>query len=502
MSTVERIAEWAHGIDGAPDDVLELCRAQRRSVLAAIAGSSRDRGSKRVLDAIAADAPDGPAPLIGTARRVRADDAIYGACALSIALDFDDYVCFGHTGHSSVLVPLMMAAETGGDGRAQLLAQLAANELEARLGGACLIGPLNGQLWSFIHAAGAAIAAGRMLGLDRERLSHALAIALYQAPRPTVPGFMAPDSKLLTASEPSLIGVRAARLAARGVTGPLDALDHSHGFLSAFSFAPMARMLERGDGWATRTMCVKPYPGCAYIDTTLDALFALGKIDPDDIESIDVDAGLLTCGMDALSRPYAGAPTPVTVTFSIPWNAAIAIVAGRVGPDQVEASWLAENAGRLRAVVDRVRLHHDAELTRRTIDGFLPVLAPRAMLAPIPRAVLLRGLAATRREHSGIPLRVRDLRALVGLRAGETVPWSDAALRAFKMTFPARVRVKTKDGKVREAEASVPRGGAGHLTEGPGSVAADKLRELGPRIYRRDVDSAIARDDARLFELL
>src|SRR5512134_3495743 len=100
MSTVERIAEWAHGIDGAPAEVLELCRAQRRSVLAAIAGSMRDRGSKRVLDAIAADAPDGAAPLIGTERRVRTEDAIYAASALSIALDFDDYLCFGHTGHS------------------------------------------------------------------------------------------------------------------------------------------------------------------------------------------------------------------------------------------------------------------------------------------------------------------------------------------------------------------------------------------------------------------
>src|SRR5262245_45819022 len=279
-STVERIASWAHALDGAPDEVCELARAQRRSVLAAIAGSSRDAAARRVLDAIASNAPEGDVPLLGTERRVRAEDAIYAACALSIALDFDDYVCFGHTGHSAVLVPLMLAAETRADGRAQLMAQIAANEIEARLGGACLIGPLNGQLWSFIHAAGSAIAAGRLFELDERKMAHTLAIALYQAPRPTVPGFMAPDSKLLTASEPSVIGVRAARLAARGVTGPLDVLDHPHGFLSAFAFAPLARMLERGDGWATRTLCVKPYPGCAYLDTTLDAVLSLGPIDP------------------------------------------------------------------------------------------------------------------------------------------------------------------------------------------------------------------------------
>src|SRR5256884_5552637 len=98
---------------------------------------------------------------------------------------------------------------------------------------------MNDQLWSFIHVAGAALAAGRLLGLDASRMGHALAIALYQAPRATVPGFMAPDSKLLTAAEPTLAGVRAARLAAAGVTGAVDALEHAEGFLTGFPPAPL-----------------------------------------------------------------------------------------------------------------------------------------------------------------------------------------------------------------------------------------------------------------------
>src|SRR5207245_1241247 len=219
----------------------------------------------------------GPVGLVGTERRVSVDDAIYGAAALSMALDFDDYVCFGHTGHSGVLVSLLLAASTSSPAAEQLVAQTIANEVEARLGGACLVGPLNGQLWSFIHVAGAALAGGRLLGLDASRMTHALAIALYQAPRATVPGFMAPDSKLLTAAEPTLAGVRAARLAAAGVTGPVDALEHPEGFLSAFADAPLPGMLDGlGDGWATRTLCVKPYPGCAYLDTIVDALLEFG----------------------------------------------------------------------------------------------------------------------------------------------------------------------------------------------------------------------------------
>src|SRR5437763_16431251 len=177
MTSVADIAEWAAGlrVDDIPVDVLALCRDQRRSVLASIAASTRDGAARRVLAAVDGWAGDGPVVLVGTERRVTVDDAIYGAAALSMALDFDDYVCFGHTGHSGVLVPLVLAAETASPAGEQLVAQAIANEVEARLGGACLIGPLNGQLWSFIHIAGAALAAGRLLGLDADRMAHALA---------------------------------------------------------------------------------------------------------------------------------------------------------------------------------------------------------------------------------------------------------------------------------------------------------------------------------------
>ena len=241
MTTVQRLAAWATELelDQISAEVLELCRAQKRSVLGAIAASTDDEATKRVMSAIEKNAPPGPAPLFGTDQGTDTASAVYAASVASVALDFDDYMCFGHTGHTSVLVPLMLSAQKKTSGAEQLVAQVAANEIEARLGGACLIGPLNGQMWSFIHSAGAAIAAGRILGLDAGRMAHALALSLYQANRPTVPGFMAPDSKLLTIAEPAVLGMWCATLAENGVTGPLDVLDHPHGFFSAFSYAPI-----------------------------------------------------------------------------------------------------------------------------------------------------------------------------------------------------------------------------------------------------------------------
>src|SRR2546427_5774145 len=134
MTTVERLAEWAHGLrsEALPEDVLALCRTQRRSVLAAVAAGSANQRVRRVLAGLEAHAPDGPAPLLGTKKATSVETALYGAAVSSVALDFDDYVCFGHTGHSSVLTPLLLATEHETKATTQLVAQVAANEIEAR----------------------------------------------------------------------------------------------------------------------------------------------------------------------------------------------------------------------------------------------------------------------------------------------------------------------------------------------------------------------------------
>lgn len=521
-TTIERLAGWAADLrlDDVPGAVVDLCRAQRRSVFAAMCASTADAASQRVLAGVATWAGDGPVALPGLRRSVGVDDALYAAHALSIALDFDDYVCFAHAGHSAVLVPALLAAETGASAAQQLAAQAAAVELEARLGGACLLGPLNGQLWSFVHAAGAAVAAGRLLDLDAGQLAHAVALALYQAPRPTVPGFMAPDAKLLTAAEPALAGVRAARLAAAGVTGPLDALDHPHGFFDAFCYAPLPALLDGlGSGWATRTLSIKRYPGCAYVDTTVDALLELGPPPAGDVASVVVEAGVLTCEMDALSRRYTvdGTPTPVTINFSVPWTVAATLLAGRLTPTEVNEAWLAAHHRELTELASRVLLRHDWSLTLRTAEAMAPLLPLRAMTAGTPTRRVLGAVRRTRHQHQGIRFAAGDgialLRALrdggtgAARRAAAAGPlWEPAALDAFAMTFPARVRVTLRDGRELVAQCDVPVGGAGSTRTSPDVVSREKLSACGPPVWgperTGDIAEAIDADADDLWRLL
>src|SRR3954453_19157737 len=145
----------------------------------------------------------------------------------------------GHTGHSAVWAS--QAEDATGDDA--LRAQIAANEVSGRLGAALFLGPHNGQFWSTIHCPGAALAAGMLRGLDAEGLAHAMAISLYQPPYGLWPGFMGPDTKLLTAAEPTAQGLPSADLAPGGFTGPSDVLESPRGLLAHLAFAPRPSML-------------------------------------------------------------------------------------------------------------------------------------------------------------------------------------------------------------------------------------------------------------------
>ena len=76
--------------------------------------------------------------------------------------------------------------------------------------------------------------------------------------------------------------------------------------------------------------------------------------------------------------------------------------------------------------------------------------------------------------------------------AGRRRFWDPEALEHFAMTFPARVRVHARDRKILRSQASVPRGGAGHPTEGPDVVSRTKLATWGPRAWGDAGTAAIA----------
>lgn len=447
MTICGEIGEWtaALRVEDLPSSVRERAGLQAKCVAAGRAAGEDAAASFALV------VPDG------------AVGEIYRSAAASIAHDWDDYLFMGHTGHSAVPA----AAAFADDAERRLVAQVAANEVAGRLGAALFLGPHNGQFWASIHCASAAVAASVGLGLDAERAAHALAIALYQPPYGMWPGFMGPKSKLLTAAEPAAVGARAALLAADGVTGALDVIEHPRGVLASLSFAPRPAMFGAlGRVWLTDTLAYKRLPGCAYLQSVGEAALAAG-VDADEIASLEIEAGWLTCEMEELGR--GPDLTPVRVNFSATLTTAIALLVGRLTPAELAPAWLAEHEAAIRALAARISVRHDPALTARTMLGSLEagaspdlglrdLLRIRRRLGDVnmgeanPGPAVLRALRAdsSLRRYLGRSLRER----LTGRGGDGGIDGLDTA--ALRMTFPSRLRFNLRDGSTRTVEGSEP----------------------------------------------
>src|SRR5215467_14003156 len=124
-TVTSRLAEWVAGssYEDVPRRVAEEAKNQILSMIAAVhAGHFSDPG--RCVSRTVKDWAGGKeATLIPSGERTAVHYAIFGNAALSMALEYDDYLFAGHTGHSSVLVTLALAEKMGISGKDFLLAQ-------------------------------------------------------------------------------------------------------------------------------------------------------------------------------------------------------------------------------------------------------------------------------------------------------------------------------------------------------------------------------------------
>src|SRR3954466_2521952 len=336
---IQQFAEWVAGLsaDDIPQAVTERARLQAMNIVAAGLAGSTSPAVERLREATSYWAAPGTVGVIGSDDEWEPAAAAYAGAAASMAHDWDDYLYMGHTGHSAVWAARAFA----GDGERALLAQVAGNEVGGRFGAALLLGPHNGQFWSSIHCASAAVAAGVGIGLDGERLGHGLGIGMSPPPYGLWPGFMGPATRRLPAAEPAAQGARAALLAAEGVDGPLDVVEAPRGLLRNLSFAARPAVLgELGRVWLTDTLAFKPFPGCAYLQAAVDAALRAG-VDVREVGDVEVHAGYLTVAMERLGRD--GGLTPVGVGFSAARSVAIALLAGRLTHEELAPGWLAAN---------------------------------------------------------------------------------------------------------------------------------------------------------------
>lgn len=466
MTLLERIAAWAAGLrrEDLPPRVVDKLRLQVATSFSAAAEVPWHGPASCVLRARRSE---GEALVLATGDRVAPADAAFINAAYAMALDHDDYMLCAHTGYSSVLAPLPFA-ETLDD---LLVAAAAANELSGRLSTACLFGPLNGQMSSYVHNAGAALAVGRVRGLGAQELASAVALALYQPNHCLAAGFWHEAAKTLTASLPLEQGLRAVDLAQAGLTGPLDLLEHPLGFLSTFAFGRFDGLFDGlGEVWFSDTLSFKRFPGTSYVSAPVEAaLAAREELGAGPIEAVHVETTALSSTLDAVGAAAIDrSPLDANaVNFSVKLSVAAALLFGDLRPEHLRPEHLAANEERLRALATRITVTHDLAQTLRLFAGN-PVGA-RMLVGLGPRGwTRLREHGRRMNQASGPGNRTswrgawKELRPLLA-HLWDRRPVSDRDFdpAAFRMTQSARVTITDSEGRQRSSTVDVPVGACG-----------------------------------------
>jgi 2-methylcitrate dehydratase PrpD len=296
--------------------------------------------------------------------------------ALAHGLDFDDTHAASITHASAVVLPAVLALGEAAraDGRAAVTAAVAGLEAIARLGMAAP-GAFHARGWHATAVCGAfaaALAAGKLDGLDALRLVAALGVAGSFASG--VLEFLEDGSwvKRVHPGWAAHSGIVAAGLARGGFSGPATILEGRFGFYRTFLGAEPdpAPFRTLGREWETLRIGFKPYPCCHYNHAYLDCALALRQthaIEPDAIEAVEcrVPAGeipIVCEPREAKLRPR----TPYDAQFSLPYSVAAALIDGRVTLDTYAATRLSDPA--LLGLAARVG--HALDPDSRFPDGF------------------------------------------------------------------------------------------------------------------------------------
>jgi 2-methylcitrate dehydratase PrpD len=195
---------------------------------------------------------------------------------------------------AAVLALAELRAVSGED----LLAAFALGvEMTCRLCLGTTVPPADGSFaWSgtgITMSFGAAVAAGRLLRLDTQRMRVAMGLALSEAS-----GFRAMHGTATVAFMPAhggQMGLRAALLAERGFTAGLNGLEGKSGYLSVFCTKPNLDALAGGLGERFELLrnTYKAYPCGIVIQPIIDACLKLRqdhRPDPDKIASVAIQA--------------------------------------------------------------------------------------------------------------------------------------------------------------------------------------------------------------------
>jgi len=435
------------------------------------------------------------------------------AVSFSTALDYDDYLFMGHTGHTAIWVPLLLGKEWNLPEEEIFTGMVIANELMGRMGIPLLFGPLNGQMWSPIHRLGTTAVVSRFLQLSPDETLHALALSLSAPPMPSYISFMGTDAKTRISAEGVMGGILSPFLSQGGLKGAREELTSPLGFYYHFTYAPIHGAFDGlKKSWVFHTLSIKPIPACAYL---INPLLILRNLDremeektgfpfkPTTIRKIQVFTHALGAGMDTLSSYALKRKTihPLLIPFSTPLSFGIYLLLGEYSRKVFDEKTLRTYEDLIWEGAKKVEIVHDLSLTIsmiRTYDAFLPLKEWLKVLSSRQWYwIYQRGshFLQTLREGTSFQIKRRWafkevfpllkgifpvvgkalFKPLLGFYS-PPLPVGDLDFSHFRFSFPTRVKVFLKDGTVKEGE----------MIEHPGSANTPHREKIAKKKWEEN----------------
>lgn len=371
----EKIAQLAVGLkyEELPAYAAAHAKMLTLDVLASMVGT-RDIITSRIAREIAEEL-GGPqeGTIVGSSKKVALPNAAFANAIQCYGFDFVDDHNESNAHPSPATYPVGFALAEHGklSGKQFLESVVLGNEIVCRMGTAYL-GDMYYQGFhptSTCGTLGAAVTAGKLMGLEKQQMVYAQGIAGSM-----VAGLMAWNSegsftKRLQAGHPAMNSIIAARMAQKGFNGPSDIFEGKDGLLHAYSyqdhFDTKFLLDSLGEQWIFASSSIKVYPCCRYSGGHLDACLQIVEQynpNPQEIEKIYIRSSKYTMRLLAEKRKW-NPQNVVDLQFSMPYQAAIAFKNGKVTVDEFDMKYLEDPL--VKHLITITEVVEDPEFERR-----------------------------------------------------------------------------------------------------------------------------------------
>ena len=384
-----RISRWATALqyDDLSDEAIREAKRYLLDSLGCALGGFQQHDVHIALQVFRENGGQGPATVIGTGAWTDPVSASFLNSLMVRVMDYNDIYWKQDPSHPSDIIPAAIACgeRADGSGKELVVGIVLGHEFEMRLCEAAFPG-LRERGWhhATLTAFVAPMVAAKMLGLDADKMQHAIGISGSRMV--TLGAVTAGKLTMMKNTVDPLAtqsGVLAALLAERGYSGPEHVIDGKEGLVHCMGPEWKLELLEDGLGDDFRiTRCgMKAFPTEALthapISCTLD-LIKEHDLQADQVEKVHIKS--LARAADILADPSKYDPrTKETADHSLPYVIACAIAERQVTPLQFTEGKI--NDPTIRAQLNKVEVVADPEIealfpklqrvvvTIRTTDG-------------------------------------------------------------------------------------------------------------------------------------